>query len=58
MRQAERVAALFLPTGSPIYLQRDADGEEEVTTVPGGNDTLDAPLLVLVIKERFRAPRS
>jgi carboxyl-terminal processing protease len=48
VRQAERVAALFLPAGSPIYIQRDSEGEEEETTVPGGDDTLDAPLVVLV----------
>jgi carboxyl-terminal processing protease len=48
VRQAERVAALFLPAGSPIYIQRDSEGEEEETTVLGGDDTLDAPLVVLV----------
>jgi carboxyl-terminal processing protease len=47
-RQAERVAALFLLAGSPIYIQRDSDGEEEETTLLGGDDTLDAPLVVLV----------
>ncbi len=48
VRQDERVAALFLPAGSPIYIQRDSEGEEEETNVPGGDDTLDAPLVVLV----------
>jgi carboxyl-terminal processing protease len=48
VRQAERVAALFLPAGSPIYIQRDSEGEEEETNVPGGDDTLDAPLVILV----------
>jgi carboxyl-terminal processing protease len=48
VRQAERVAALFLPAGNPIYIWRDSEGEEEETNVPGGDDTLDAPLVVLV----------
>ncbi len=48
VRQAERVTALFLPAGSPIYIKRDSEGEEEETNVPGGDDTLDAPLVVLV----------
>jgi carboxyl-terminal processing protease len=45
--QAEEVAAQFLPAGSPIYVRRDAEGEEE-TTVPEENDPLDSPLVVLV----------
>jgi carboxyl-terminal processing protease len=47
VEQAEEVAAQFLPAGSPIYVRRDAEGEEE-TTVPEENDPLDAPLVVLV----------
>ena len=41
------MAAQFLPAGSPIYVRRDAEGEEE-TTVPEENDPLDSPLVVLV----------
>jgi carboxyl-terminal processing protease len=47
VEQAEEVAAQLLPTGSPVYVRKDAEGEEE-TTVPEGNDPLDAPLVVLV----------
>ena len=47
MEQAEEAAAQFLPSGSPIYIRRDVKGEEE-TTVPEGNEPLDAPLVVLV----------
>ena len=47
VEQAEEVAAQFLPAGSPIYVRRDAEGEEE-TTVPEENDPLDSPLVVLV----------
>jgi carboxyl-terminal processing protease len=49
VEQAEEAAAQFLPAGSPIYVRRDARGEEE-TTVPEGNEPLDAPLVVLVDK--------
>jgi carboxyl-terminal processing protease len=48
IEQAEEVAARFLPTGSSIYVRKDADGEEEETTVPEGNEPLDAPVVVLV----------
>jgi carboxyl-terminal processing protease len=47
VEEAEEVAAQFLPAGSPIYVRRDAEGEEE-TTVPEENDPLDSPLVVLV----------
>ena len=47
VEQAEEVAAQLLPAGSPIYVRKDAEGEEE-TTVPEGNEPLDAPLVVLV----------
>ncbi len=47
VKQAEEVAARFLPAGSEIYTRRDAGGEEE-KTVPGENEPLDAPLVVLV----------
>ena len=47
VEQAEEVAAQFLPAGSPIYVRRDAEGEEE-TTVPEENDPLNSPLVVLV----------
>ncbi len=46
--QAKEVAAQFLPAGSSIFIRKDADGEEEVTYVPDGNEPLDAPLVVLV----------
>ncbi len=48
IEQAEEVAARFLPAGSSIYVRKDADGEEEETTVPEGNEPLDAPMVVLV----------
>ena len=47
VKQAEEVAARFLAGGSEIYTRRDADGEEQ-KTVPGDNEPLDAPLVVLV----------
>ncbi len=47
VEQAEEVAAQLLPAGSPIYVRRDAVGEEE-TTVPEGSEPLGAPLVVLV----------
>jgi carboxyl-terminal processing protease len=47
VEQAEEVAAQFLPAGSPIYVRKGAEGEEE-TSVPEGNEPLDAPLAVLV----------
>ena len=48
VRQAEGVATLFLPAGSPIYARKDAYGELEERTVPRNNDYLDTPLVVLV----------
>ena len=51
VEQAEEVAARFLPARSEIYARRDAEGEKEETTVPGGNKPLDAPLVVLVNEE-------
>lgn len=47
VKQAEEVAARFLAGGSEIYTRRDADGEEQ-KTLPGDNEPLDAPLVVLV----------
>ena len=47
VEQAEEVAAQFLPAESPIYIRKDAEGEEE-TTVPEGNEPVYAPLVVLV----------
>ena len=46
--QAAEVAAQFLPAGDVVYIRRDADGNEEETTVPEDNEPLDAPLVVLV----------
>ncbi len=46
--QAREVAAQFLPGGGVIYIQKDADGNEEEITVPGDNVPLNAPLVVLV----------
>lgn len=46
--QAREVAAQFLPGGSVIYIQKDAEGNEEEITVPADNVPLDAPLVVLV----------
>lgn len=46
--QAEEVAARFLPGGSGIYVRKDADGQEEETTVPEGNEPLKAPAVVLI----------
>ena len=48
VEEAEGVAARFLPSGSVIYVQRDADGGEEERLVPEGNEPSDAPLVVLV----------
>jgi carboxyl-terminal processing protease len=48
VEQAEEIAARFLPAQSKIYTRKDADGEEKETTVPEGNEPLDAPLVVLV----------
>jgi carboxyl-terminal processing protease len=48
LREAEKIAAQFLPAGSEIYTRRDADGTEETTTVPEENEPLDAPLVVLI----------
>jgi carboxyl-terminal processing protease len=48
VEQAEAVGALFLPAGSGVYIRKDADGNEEETTVPEDNEPLDAPLVVLV----------
>ena len=48
VEEAEGVAARFLPAGSVIYVQRDADGGEEERLVPEGNEPTDAPLVVLV----------
>lgn len=51
VEQAEEVAARFLPARSGIYTRKEADGEKEETTVPGGNKPLDAPLVLLVNEE-------
>jgi carboxyl-terminal processing protease len=48
--QAEEIAARFLPARSGIYVQRDADGNEEEVTVPAYNEPLAVPLVVLVNK--------
>lgn len=48
VEEAERVVTRFLPAGSVIYIQRDADGKEEERLVPGGNEPLNASLVVLV----------
>ena len=48
IEQAEEVAARFLPAGSGIYIRKDADGEEEETSVPDGNEPSEAPMVVLV----------
>jgi carboxyl-terminal processing protease len=48
VKQAEEVAAQFLPAGSKIYIRKDADGEEEEKFVPEGNEPLEVPLVVLV----------
>jgi carboxyl-terminal processing protease len=45
--QAEEVAAQFLPARSVMYIERDAEGNEEETTVPDGNEPSDVPLVVL-----------
>ncbi len=46
--QVDEMVAQFLPAGSGVYIRKDADGEEEETTVPEGNEPLDVPLVVLV----------
>lgn len=46
--QAEDVAAQFLPSGSTVFIRKEADAEQEATYVPDGNEPLDAPLAVLV----------
>jgi carboxyl-terminal processing protease len=48
MKQAEKVAAQFLPAGSTIYIKKTAEDEGRKITVPEGNDFLDAPLVVLI----------
>ena len=48
IEEAGKVAAQFLPPGSTAYIRKDADGKEERTIVPKGNEPLDAPLVVLV----------
>ncbi len=48
VEEAERVATRFLPAGSIIYVQKDADGREEERLVPEGNEPLNTPLVVLV----------
>jgi carboxyl-terminal processing protease len=48
VEQAEEVGAVFLPAGSDVYIRKDADGNEEETSVPEDNEPLDAPLVVLV----------
>ena len=48
VEEAERVVTRFLPAGSVIYIQKDADGKEEERLVPEGNEPLNASLVVLV----------
>jgi len=48
VEEAARVATRFLPAGSVIYVQKDADGREEERLVPEGNESLNTPLVVLV----------
>jgi carboxyl-terminal processing protease len=48
VEEAARVATRFLPAGSVIYVQKDADGREEERLVPEGNEPLNTPLVVLV----------
>jgi C-terminal processing protease CtpA/Prc len=47
VKQAEKVAAQFLPAGSEIYTRNDAYGINK-KIVSEGNKPLDAPLMVLV----------
>src|SRR5918998_166535 len=48
VEEADGVAARFLPAGSVIYVQRDADGGEEERLLPPGNfEPSDAPFVVL-----------
>jgi carboxyl-terminal processing protease len=46
--QAEEVAAQFLPAGDVVFIRKDADGEEQETTVPEDDKPLNVPLVVLV----------
>lgn len=46
--QAVQVAAQFLPAGDVVYIRRDAEDNEEETTVPNNTEPLTAPLVVLV----------
>lgn len=48
VEQAVEVAAQFLPAGDVVYIRRDAEDNEEETTVPENAEPLDAPLAVLV----------
>jgi carboxyl-terminal processing protease len=48
LKQAEEIAAQFLPAGSVIYLRKNKNGEEDKIVVPDGNEPTDAPLVVLV----------
>jgi carboxyl-terminal processing protease len=50
VEQATEVSGQFLPAGDVAYIRRDADDNEEETTVPDDNEPLDAPLVVLVNK--------
>jgi len=51
VRQAEKIAARFLPARSVIYSERDGHGEEREVTVPKDNEPLSAPLVVMVNEE-------
>jgi len=48
LKQAEEIAAQFLPAGSVIYLRQEKNGEEDKIVVPDGNEPTDAPVAVLV----------
>jgi carboxyl-terminal processing protease len=48
VEQAEEVAAQFLPAGDVVFIRKDADGEEQETTVPEDDKPLNVPLVVLV----------
>lgn len=48
IEQAREIAEQFLPAGGGIFIRKEADGNEEETTVPEDNEPLDVPLVVLV----------
>jgi carboxyl-terminal processing protease len=46
--QAVEMAGDFLPSGSVVYIRKDASGEREEIRVEGGSEPTDAPMVVLV----------